>query len=71
MLRVGSDLIVIGGYDGYEKVYSDSIFKLRCVNMSIPLDKKCHWETLDKKLNIPRQRFVAVPVPDDFIACHD
>ena len=69
MLRVGSDLIVIGGFDGNE--YSDSIFRLKCANMSIPLDKTCHWETLDKKLKIPRQRFVAVTVPDDFITCHE
>ena len=64
MVRIGRDLIVIGGFNEYD-VSDGALFKLSCSNNT------CKWETLTQKLKIPRYNFVAVPVPDDFVKCND
>ena len=61
MVKVGHDLIVLGGKN--ETGYSDMLFKLSCHN------NNCDWETLPQKMENPRFGFVAIAVPDDFITC--
>ena len=62
MVRVGYDLIVLGGRN--TEVYSGSIFKLSCANQS------CQWVTMEQELKTPRAFFVAVAVPNDFLECY-
>ena len=62
MVRVGYDLIVLGG--ATNEILSGSIFKLSCANQS------CQWVTLEQELKTPRIYFVAVAVPNDFLQCN-
>ena len=64
MVRVGFDLVVIGGENYGIWEYSESIYKLRCSN------KICQWEELSQRLNISREYFVALSLPDDFLDCN-
>ena len=64
MVRIGFDLLAIGGYNEYN-ISDGALFKLSCINNT------CKWETMKQKLKIPRYYFVAVPVPDDFVKCND
>ena len=64
MVRVGYDLIVLGGISGFHHSdYSDSLYKLSCYNNT------CHWESLSQELKTPKKFIVAIPVPDNFISC--
>ena len=62
MVSIGYDLIVIGGDRGGGS-FSGSIYKLSCSNFV------CKWEKLQMELKVPRARFTAIPLPDDFINC--
>ena len=62
MVSIGYDLIVIGGDIGGGS-FSGSIYKLSCSNFV------CKWEKLQMELKVPRARFTAIPLPDDFISC--
>ena len=55
MVRVGFDLLIIGGLSNKD------IIKLSCSN------KSCNWQTLSIKWEDPRWDFVGVTVPDDFL----
>ena len=64
MVSIGHDLVVIGGHSERLKGgYSNNLFKLSCSNNA------CKWETLSQKMKTPRYWFVAISVPDDFVAC--
>ena len=63
MVRVGYDIIVIGGKTE-NKIYSGSLFKLTCT------EHICDWKNLTQELKTPREYFVAVAVPDDFVQCN-
>ena len=61
MVRIGNDLVVVGGAVGGTHLhFSKSLFKLSCFN------NNCQWETLIQELKIPRTNSVAVAIPDDF-----
>ena len=62
MVRIGYDLIVLGGSNG--EINSGALYKLSCTNYN------CKWESLSQELKIPRNGFVAIPVPDDFVTCN-
>ena len=64
MVRVGNDLIIIGGKDSMDDP-CDSILKLSCNNQN------CTWEIQSQKLKIARYSFVSLTVPDDFVTCDD
>ena len=71
IVRIGLDLLVLGGVLGGGSInpdgirnYSEALFKLSCTN------NECEWEKLPQNLTIPRSEFVAIPVPDDFITCN-
>ena len=63
MINVGHGLLVIGGKDGSLK-YSSKLYRLSCYNNS------CQWETLPQELKTPRELFVAVALPDNFVTCN-
>ena len=65
MVRVGYDLVVIGGVCISDNVwiYSKSLYKLSCC------DRNCQWEELSQKLKEKRYGHVAVALPDDFLNC--
>ena len=65
MVRIGSDLLVLGGYTSQfsQSTYTKSVYKLSCKN------SQCKWETFSQKLAVPRSTFVAIPVPDYFVTC--
>ena len=66
MVRMGFDLLVIGGgwivENNYWR-YSTSLYKLTCAN------NLCDWEELQQKLKEPRYAPVAFALPDDFFNC--
>ena len=69
MIRIGKDLIVIGGYN-YEGAWYrtpwqrfNSLLRLSCRN------NICKWNNIPKTMYYRRERFVAIPVPDDFVKC--
>ena len=68
MVRIGTDLVVIGGYAYGISIdftgYNDSIFKLSCSY------NFCQWERMTPKLKMGRQYFVAVALPDNFVNCN-
>ena len=67
MVRVGFDLLVIGGSwinsDTLNWEYTTSLYKLTCKN------KSCTWETLQNVLKEPRYAPVAFALPDDYFNC--
>ena len=66
MVRMGFDLVVIGGgwiISGVDWGYSKSLYKLTCYN------KHCTWVELQQKLKIFRYAPVAFALPDDFFDC--
>ena len=63
MINVGYNLLVIGGKKfAYE--YSPNLYMLSCYN------NLCQWETLLQELKTPRELFIAVALPDDFVNCN-
>ena len=72
MVSSGHDLIVIGGDSRNDTTgYSDSLYKLSCSNYAVSNSStSCKWETLKYRLQTKRNKFVAIPVPDDFVACN-
>ena len=60
MVRIGNDLVVIGGDYGRNK-FSDALFRFSCRNNSFK------WEELKQKLKTPRAGFIAMAVPDSFL----
>ena len=59
IVSIGYDLIVIGGFG--DRSYQNSIYKLSCFN------HECEWEQLQVDLNIAREYFTAIPLPDNFL----
>ena len=59
MVRIGNDLVVIGGYG--ENKYSDALFRFSCRNNYFK------WEELTQKLKTPRRDFIVMAVPDSFL----
>ena len=67
MVRIGTDLVVIGGWGAAIDFtgYNDSIFKLSCSY------NFCQWERMTPKLKMGRSYFVAVALPDHFVNCNE
>ena len=62
MVRVGKNLVVIGGKEpGPEAAEpSVSLYKLSCINNS------CDWKEMEQVMNKGRYKFVAMAVPANF-----
>ena len=62
MVQLGNGLAIIGGYgDGYGD--QDKIHLLNCMN------RNCAISTLNQELSVPRQWFLAIPIPDTIAGC--
>ncbi len=59
-------LIYIGGYQYGSIGQTRWLFKLTC---SGPDEQSCHWETLPQELQVERDDFVAMLIPDDLATC--
>ena len=61
IVRIGGDIVVIGGYDGVD--YQSALYKLTCS------DGNCQWHTLPDTLRFARANMIAIAIPDDFFDC--
>ena len=62
MVKIGKDLVVIGGYSSLSG-HSSSVFKLSCSFGN------CQWTKMRQELKIPRREMVAIAVPNEFLNC--
>ena len=61
MVQLGNGLAIIGGAgDGYIQA---KIHLLNCMN------RICSISTLNQELSVPRQQFLAIPIPDTIAGC--
>ena len=61
MVQLGNGLAMIGGYgDGKNQA---KIYLLNCMN------RNCSISTLTQELSVPRQWFLAIPIPDTIAGC--
>ena len=60
MVQLGNGLAIIGGYGIGNQ---DKIYLLSCMNIN------CFIHQLDQALSLPRERFVAIPIPDTLSGC--
>ena len=65
MVPLSHGQVILGGLHGenYENIVEDRIHFLTCSNIM------CSISPLIKKLSIPRQRFIAIPIPDTISEC--
>ena len=61
MVQLGNGQAIIGG-ESYEYVQS-KIHLLNCMN------RNCSISTLNQELSVPRQWFLAIPIPDTIAGC--
>ena len=62
MVELGNGVAIIGGHgDGYGT--QDKIHLLSCMN------RNCSITTLSQELSVPRQMFLAIPIPDTIAGC--
>ena len=62
MVPLDKDLVVIGGYSG-DGSYPSRLYLLSCHN------KGCGWTTMTQTLQVARNRFVAMLIPDELTDC--
>ena len=61
MVRLGKGQAILGGLSN--NVYQAKIYSMTCSN------RNCMISLLDMKLSVPRQEFVAIPIPDTISGC--
>ena len=61
MVQLGNGQAIIGG--GGDGIVRAKIHLLRCMN------RNCSISTLSQKLSVPRQWFLAIPIPDTIAGC--
>ena len=61
MVQLGNALAIIGGYGDGD--FQDKIHLFSCMN------KNCSIHQLDQVLSLPRELFVAIPIPDTLSGC--
>ena len=62
----GSDLVVITVYTT-NSVLESTLYHFYCDGGI----HTCRWEEMDKKLKIPREKFVAMPIPENYVDCYE
>jgi hypothetical protein len=62
MVQLGNGLVIIGGHDDVYR-NQDKIYLLNCMN------RNCSISTLSQELSVPRQLFLAIPIPDPIAGC--
>jgi len=61
MVPLGNCQAIIGGYGNGEN--QGKIYRVTCAN------RQCKITKMDQELAIPRDSFVAIPIPDDLSGC--
>ena len=61
MVRLGKGQAILGGYSNGD--YQAKIYSMTCSN------RNCIILLLDRELSVPRQDFVAIPIPDTISGC--
>ena len=61
MVQLGNGLAIIGGYGNGN--YQSKIHLLICMN------RNCSISTLSQELSVPRELFLAIPIPDTITGC--
>ena len=61
MVRLGKGQAILGGWSN--NVYQAKIYSMTCSN------RNCMISLLDRELSVPRQDFVAIPIPDTISGC--
>ena len=61
MVELGNGQAIIGG--GGDGIIQAKIHLLHCMN------RNCSISTLSQDLSVPRQRFLAIPIPDTITGC--
>ena len=61
MVLLGKGLAIIGGYGNVNA--QDKIHLLSCMN------RNCSISTLSQELSVPREFFLAIPIPDTIAGC--
>ena len=62
MVPLGNGQVILGGYDDNNVVQS-KIYSIKCSQ------QVWHVTILERELQIPRRRFVAIPIPDQMSGC--
>ena len=61
MVQLGNGLAMIGGYSGGK--HQAKIHLLSCMN------RNCSISTLIQEISVPRELFLAIPIPDTISGC--
>ena len=61
MVQLGNGQAIIGGYGN--GIIQAKIHLLHCMNIN------CAISTLNQELPVPRQMFLAIPIPDTIAGC--
>ena len=63
MVPLGIGQAIIGGFSYGSGGYQDKIYLFSCMN------RYCSIHQLDQKLSVPKNWFVAIPIPDTLSGC--
>ena len=63
MVRLGKGQAILGGWSFDNSDSQAKIYLMGCSN------RNCIISLLDRELSIPRQDFVAIPIPDTISGC--
>ena len=61
MVRLGKGQAILGGISNM--VHQDKIYTMTCSN------RNCIISLLDRELSVPKEAFVAIPIPDTISGC--
>ena len=62
MVELGNGVAIIGGFS-VDYGTQDKIHLLSCMN------RNCSISTLSQELSVPREKFLAIPIPDTIAGC--
>ena len=63
MVRLGKGQAIIGGNTNANYIYQSKIYLMTCLN------RYCIISLLSKELSVPKETFVAIPIPDEMSGC--
>ena len=61
----GGGVMIVGGYDSTNYVYSPKILELRAGGSGV-----VDWQEVDQELENGREAHVVIPVPDSITTCN-
>ena len=60
MVRLGKGQAILGGFNGD---FQAKIYSMTCSN------RNCNISLLNRELSVPKEAFVAIPIPDTISGC--